>query len=370
MTFTNHMPTKVVFGNGCLNRLGDETRCLGAERIVVVTGRGAMRKTGTLDAVLGLLEGFDVVVFEEVEADPSVETVDSIAEAAAGCDTVVALGGGSPLDAAKAASLVVACGGSARSYLMGEASATKGLNLIAVPTTAGTGSEVTEVSVLSDRTAGLKRSFRSPHMYPKVALDDPQLTKTMPKAVTASSGLDALTHAVEALTSKRSQPLTDPLCMEAAKLALENLEKAYADGQDMTARENMMLASLTAGYGITHAGAGLAHSLSYGLWKAADTPHGLACGTLLPHVMGYNLGYEGGKYARLAKYCGLEDAEELIHRVAEVAESVGAPKNLRGLGIGEKDIDAMAEEAMGGSTKVNPRALNSKQMRQFITEIL
>jgi alcohol dehydrogenase class IV len=369
-SFTYHLPTKIVFGPGALKQLKTQAAGFGAKRVLLVTGSGAMRKTGTLERVLAQLEGFDVTLFEKVESDPSTDTVDAGARMAAGCGLIIALGGGSPLDAAKAISVVAGNGGAAGDYISGKAAARAGPPIIAIPTTSGTGSEVTEVSVLTDRAARRKKSFRSVHMYPSVALDDPELTVTMPREVTASAGLDALTHAVEALTSAKSQPITDALCMEAGKLILDNIVKAYEDGKDIEARQAMMLGSLMAGYGITHAAAGLAHGLSYALWKVADTPHGLACGTLLPHVMRFNLGYEGGKYLALARYCGYKSPEDLISRVEEANKALNVPARLAGLQARESDIGAMVESGMGGSTAVNPRPVDAKTMETFIKKIM
>ena len=369
-SFDYHMPTRVIFGVGSVERLGKVLDEVGADKVIIVTGRGSIKKAGLLDRVAGLLDGFEVRVFDRVEADPSVETVDDGAEDADGVDVVIGLGGGSALDAAKAISAVLGNGGQAAEYIRGRKAEKPGPPIVAIPTTAGTASEVTEVSVLSDRSLKIKKSFRSKHMYPAVALDDPELTKTMPKPVTASTGLDALAHAVEALTSKNSQPIPDVLCMEAAKLVLENLEKAYEDGDDIQARKNMMLGSLMAGFGITHAGAGLSHGLSYGLWRVADTPHGLACGFLLPHVMRFNLGHEGGKYAALARHCGYKSPEDLIGRVEALNEALEVPARLHGFGITERDVEAMVEIGMSGSTRVNPRPVDEKTMREFIRSIL
>jgi alcohol dehydrogenase len=369
MDFTYHMPTKVRFGRGAFGEAGKIVDELGARRILVVTGRGGWkdRLLGRLD---GMLEGREVDVFDEVEADPSVGTVDSGAAKARHADAIVALGGGSPLDAAKAISVVAGNGGGAAEYLAGKKTPNPGPPVIAVPTTAGTGSEVTEVSVLTDREKGLKKSFRSVRMYPYAALDDPELTATMPKDVTAATGLDALTHAVEAYTSTRSQPIPDALCREAAKLILGNIVAAFEDGGDMDAREGMLLGSLMAGFGITHSGAGLAHGLSYSLWKVAGTHHGLACGALLPHVMRFNLGREGGRYAALAGHCGFKSPEALISRVEEVNARLGVPSRLGPLGVGESDVESMLELGLGGSTRVNPRLVDRATLASFIRRII
>jgi alcohol dehydrogenase len=369
-TFNYHMPTRVLFGCGALDELTSVAKEMNVKKALVVSGKGSMRKTGTLERVISLLGETECIVFEDVESDPSNETVDEGVQLGQDCKAVIGLGGGSALDAAKAISAILGNGGSAGEYIKGKKADRPGPPIIAIPTTSGTGSEVTEVSVLADRKQMIKKSFRSKHMYPAVAIDDPILTKTMPDNITASSGLDALTHAIEALTSKKSQPITDVLCLEAGKLILENIRTVYEDGQDMIARENMMLGSLIAGFGITHAAAGLAHGLSYSLWKVAETPHGLACGMLLPHVMRFNTGYDGGKYEILARYCGFKNQEDLIGRVEDLNKVMRVPSRLRGLGISDANVEDMVGLAMGGSTQVNPRPIDEKEMAEFIMAII
>jgi len=370
MDFQYHLPTRIMFGVGVLDELGPVVNEFHPKRVLVVTGRGAMRRTGVLDRVVELLGDRDVLVFEDVESDPSTDTVDRAAALGDGADLIVGLGGGSSLDAAKAVSVVLGNGGKASELIRGKSIAKHGPRIIAIPTTSGTGSEVTEVSVLSERAGRVKRSFRSVHMYPAVALDDPELTRTMPKDVTCSSGLDALTHAVEALTSKKSQPIPDVICLEAGRLVLENIGVAYEDGGNMESRNSMMLGSLMAGFGITHAGAGLAHGLSYSIWRVKGTAHGLACGILLPHVMRFNLGHDGGKYVRLARACGLKKPEDLIFRIEDVCRSMGVPERLGELGFSSDDIEPMIGLGMGGSTKLNPRPVDEKTMRGFIESII
>ncbi|MFH1055347.1 MAG: iron-containing alcohol dehydrogenase [Candidatus Altiarchaeota archaeon] len=369
-SFRYYMPTEVRFGCGVLEDVKPVVEGLEAKRVLIVTGKSAAWKRGVIDRIKELLDGKEITVFDDVESDPSVETVDKAVYATSDVDVILGLGGGSPLDVAKAASVVSANGGKAVEYIRGKGIMKAGPPVIAIPTTAGTGSEVTEVAVLSDRSRMVKKSFRSRHMYPSAALDDPQLTVTMPKEVTASSGLDALTHAIEALTSKMSQPMPDVLCMEAAKLVLDNIVRAYDDDSDMEAREAMMLGSLMAGFGITHAGAGLAHGLSYSLWKAADTPHGLACGVVLPHVMRLNLGYEKGKYDQLARHCRLKDAQELILKVEEIKAALSVPDFLRDVGVKADDIGGMVELGLSGSTRGNPRPVDWETLNLFLRGII
>jgi len=364
--FTYYMPTKVLFGDGCVEKVADAVGEVGGGKVLVVTGKSSMKKTGILDRVLDNISGFDVEVFAQIETDPSVDIVDEGAQNAVGKDVIVALGGGSALDAAKAISVASANSENAIDYLRGETVKNPGPKIVALPTTSGTGSEVTEVSVLSDPKNNIKKSFRSPHMYPATSLDDPQLTYTMPQEVTVSSGFDALTHAVEAYTSKRSQPICDVLCRQATKLAVENLVKTVENPNDAYPRSNMMLASLMAGYGITHSGAGLVHGLSYSLYKTTGVAHGMACAILLPHVMRYNRGYEEGKYTQLADDIGVETVDELIHTIQEIGEKVGVPQHLCEIGVKEDDVSQLVESAMGGSTRVNPRPVKEDDLSGFL----
>ncbi len=370
MNFTYHMPTNVIFGAGTIQDIEEVVDSVGGGKILIVTGKHSMRKTGILDNVLGFLDGREIEVFEQVESDPSTETVDEGVKLALGCDIILGLGGGSPLDAAKAISAVTASGGAALDYMMRRKTASDGMPIVAIPTTAGTASEVTEVSVLTDKKSGVKKSFRSPYMYPKVSIDDPELTRTMPKDVTAASGLDALSHAVESIASIKYQPVPEIICRQAAKLVLENLLNAYDDGDDMSARTNMMLASLMAGYGITHSGAGLAHGLSYSIYMVSATTHGIACGTLLPHVMRYNKGYDRGRMLELAKHCGFKTEDELIDAVDELRDVLGLPPTLSGLGVHEKDVEVMVEYGLGGSTATNPRSVDEKSLSKFVLDII
>ncbi|MFH1403331.1 MAG: iron-containing alcohol dehydrogenase [Candidatus Altiarchaeota archaeon] len=370
MNFEYHMPTRVIFGSGVLDRLGEIVGESDAGKALIVTGSGSMRKTGVLERVISLLGDVSVEVFDNVESDPSVDTIDDAVEYAREVDLIVGLGGGSPLDAAKAISAVVGNGGNAGDYLKGRGIKNPGPGMVAIPTTSGTGTEVTQISVLSDRKTMIKKSIRSPLIYPRVALDDPTLTRTMPREVTAYTGMDALTHAIEAYSSLKSQPMTDILCMEAVRIVLDNIENAYVDGGDMVTRERMMYASLIAGFGITHASAGLAHGLSYAVWRVAGVPHGVAVGLLLPHVMMFNMKAVGGKFDALAEYCGLCDAGELVSRIVEVKESIGIPARLGGIGVGVDDVDSMVELGLGGSTKANPRMVDGDLLAAFIGGII
>ncbi|MBU0762699.1 MAG: iron-containing alcohol dehydrogenase [Candidatus Altiarchaeota archaeon] len=370
MDFNYFLPTKVLFGPVASEKVGNELTLNRCRRVLVVCGRKSMRETGILDKILGCLGEFEVVLFESVESDPSTETINEGVKHAKGCDAVVGLGGGSALDAAKAISVVATNGGDAVKYLEGKKADKIGIPVFAIPTTAGTASEVTQVSVLSDHGKKIKKSFRSQYMYPKTALVDYTLTLSMPKNVTASSGLDALTHAIESMTSTKTQPIPNTICVEAAGLAVKNLGNAYKDGKDNVAMENMMLSSLMAGFGITHSGAGLCHGLSYAIWRLTEKPHGLICGMLLPHVMRYNRGYDRGVYGLLARHCRFKNENELIDKISELNNDMDVPEKLSEWSIGSDDIGEIVKYGMGGSTMTNPRETDPKELAGFIEDII
>ncbi len=362
------MPTRVVFGNGCLDNLADHVT---GENVLIVTGSGgAMKKTGVLKRVKCLLDGSNVKVFDKVEADPSLETVDAGAAICEGMDSIIALGGGSPMDAAKGIAACIGNECSAKDVLYKGKFKKSGPPIIAVPTTSGTGSEVTQVAVLSDREMMIKKSFRHESVYPRVAICDPELTVTMPKKITAQTGLDALSHALEALVAKKSQPITDTLCIEATKLILESLEGAYEFPTDMTFRKDMMLASLLAGFGITVAGAGLSHGLSYGVWKVTGMGHGLAVGLLTPHVMRFNIDHDVGKYLRCARACGYQSTQELIERIEMVNDALDVPKSLGAAGVNKDDMEALIATSLAGSARGNPRKVGKREAKKFIEGLI
>ena len=370
MDFTYLMPTKVVFGKGCVKGVGDAATELNAKKILVVTGKTSMKKTGVLDRVIKLLSDFEVEVFDKVESDPSTDTVDEGAEIAKKYDTILGLGGGSPLDAAKAISLVSANGGDTKKIMETGYAKIKGPDIIAIPTTAGTAAEITMISVLTNRDSMVKKSIRNPYLYPAIALDDVELTLTMPAEITVQTGLDALSHALEALVSTRNQPISDILCIEAAAKILKNIESTTLFGNDLMPRTEMLLASLMAGYGITNAGAGLAHGLSYGLWKASNIGHGLACGMLMPHVMEYNRKHVGDRYNKVAKKIGLENDKELIGLIFQINERLNVPKNLGELNIVEEDVPGIVDVSLGGAAKTNPRKVDVESAKMFLEDLL
>ncbi|HTE19886.1 MAG TPA: iron-containing alcohol dehydrogenase, partial [Armatimonadota bacterium] len=305
ISFTYNSPPKIVFGWGAAAQLPAEAARLG-RRPLLVTGR-SLRTTGALDRILDGLraEGVQPSVHEGVPAEPGLDALQAAMDAAEGADSVIAIGGGSVLDVAKGAAALAGTGATARDYFAGKAVPETGRPLIALPTTSGTGSEVTWVCVLVDGESRRKASIRGGGMMPAVALVDPELTVSCPRAVTAYSGMDAFVQAVEAFTSRGANPMTDALALEAAKLTARWLETAVAEPEHREAREGMALGSMMAGIALNTSRLGLVHGIAHPAGAVTGAAHGLLCGLLMPPVMRFNREAAAEKYARLAEELGL-----------------------------------------------------------------
>jgi alcohol dehydrogenase len=364
-----HIPTRVCFGNRPLERLKEIVGGEKPKQTLLVTGSGVGWKKKIVESIKEITPG-RLKIFSRVEADPSTETVDQAAQELEECDLIMALGGGSVIDAAKAIAVMPANGGRCIEYLAGKKIRKPGVPVIAIPTTAGTGSEVTRISVLSDRDSMIKKSLKDDILYPKHAIVAPSMTYSMPPELTAQTGCDALSHALEALTSNNATALSDPYCYEAAGLILSNLQKAYDNPGDEAARTRMMMASLMAGFAITQAGTGLAHGLAYSLWKMYGIHHGLACAIAMPHVMRYNMLHCQGKYDRLAQYAGMDNTHQLIEAVEKLNQKIGIPENLKGYGIIDDDMDAVIHLGTSGSAKNNCRPIDPATFKKTLDEII
>jgi alcohol dehydrogenase class IV len=303
-SFALSLPDTVAFGYGCRGQIPEIAAEYGAKPLFVV-GKRSMKASGMLDELVKAAKeaGLEPVTFAGVEAEPLVETVDNVRQILTEeeCDVVVAVGGGSVLDVGKAAGALVDSELPAAAHLGGEPLPEDGLAIIAAPTTAGTGSEVTPNSVLRDLSPATKASIRGENLLPVAAIVDPQLTMSAPAQVTAHSGLDAFTQALEAFTSAGANPFTDALAVEAILRIGAWLPMAYRDTKSWPARENLALGSLFAGIALASARLGLVHGLAHPVGLLYDIPHGLACALLLPHVIELNLEAAEEKYA----FCAL-----------------------------------------------------------------
>ena len=372
------MPGRLVFGNGATQELPELMRGLGVSRPLVVTDPGLV-EAGTWGRVKGVLEAAGVAraVFDGVEPDPCVETAYACRDAAraGGHDVLVGLGGGSSLDIAKVAAVMMTNDGDVAGYVGIDRVPGPGTPTILVPTTAGTGSEVTPIAVLSDTKEHLKKGIVSSHLYATVALVDPELAVTCPPRVTAFTGVDTLVHAIEAYTNKFARPFVDALALECMRLVGRHLRRAVACGDDLDARYGMALACLFGGMCLGPVNTAAVHALAYPLGGTYEVPHGVANSLLLPYVMAFNRAADPEKFAAIARALGEstdglapDDAAALsASAVVRLSGDIGIVSRLRDLDIPEDGIDAMAEGAMKVTRllKNNPKPVTLEDAKQI-----
>ena len=374
-------PSRLVMGAGAVAQAGSEAVRFGTCALVV-TGRGSSKKNGSLDKVTASLEavGVKAVVYDQVPSDPDLPSVDNgVALAKAeGCDVIVALGGGSPLDAAKGISMMLANPGKIVDYEF-KAPEKAGPAIIAVPTTAGTGSEITRFTVITDTERVVKMLMQGPGLIPTVSILDPELTLTMPASVTAATGMDALTHATEAYLSSLATPLTDIHALAAIRLIAGALVPATLNGNNVAARQDMLLGQMEAGYAFGNASVGLVHAMARPLGAHFGVPHGKANALLLAPVMAYNRPAAPERFARLAEAfgenaAGLSVREAGLKAVAAIEtlfKETGLPARLSDYGIAEADLDRLTKDsAASGSCAFNPRVPDEKDIRAIFASVL
>ena len=367
------LPGVMHFGWGAVEQVRGEAARLG-KRALLVSGRSAARKTGLLDRVQKLLAaaGVEAVLYDQVESDPSSATVDRGARLAQQekCDLVIGLGGGSPMDAARAIAAVAPTGVPILDHLRGKPIDRPGLPLINIATTAGTASEITAVSVILDEERQLKFGMKSPYWFAKVAITDPELTVTMSPRLTAATGLDALTHALESYLSTQASAPSEALALKSVALAGANLRAAFRDGSSRTAREGMALASMTAGMAFANSGLGLVHGLVHPLGARWNIAHGEACGRFLPYVMEFNRPAAEGKLVEVARALTGEPAataEDGIAAVRSLLSDLGLPCGISDLTISEKQMASLAKDGLlSGAVKTNPRPVTEADSRAIL----
>ena len=359
--FSFVLPTKIVFGPGCIRTIGSELLELGALRPLIVTDRGVC-DAGVLDKVLAALpKEVDYKVFDKVEANPKDSDVAAGAEAysAFGADSILAVGGGSPIDCAKSIGVLVANAASDIKAFEGKGVPSKPLPpLVCVPTTSGTGSELTFSSVITDTKNGYKMTVKNAFTAPKTAICDPELTLTVPPAITAATGMDALTHAVEAFTATCSEPISDAVALYAIELISQNLVPAFINGNDLEARSRMLMGSMLAGIAFSHSDVASVHCIAESLGGMYDLPHGVCNAIFLPYLMEYNMNYCEQQYARIGKAMGLDGcAQSAVNAVKQLAKEVQLP-SFSSLNVDPDDFMEIAlTSAKNLSNESNPRPM-------------
>jgi len=376
--------TRIVFGPGTLSRLGELARALGGRRALGVTDAGIVAAGHAGRAVTALEEaGIAAAVYDGVRENPTTEDVDACVAAAreAGADLLVGLGGGSSIDAAKGANFLLTGGGVMRDYWhTGRAFEGDMLPFIAVPTTAGTGSEVQSYALIADAETHQKMACGDPKAAPRVALLDPELTVSQPARVTACTGLDALAHAVESAVTRPRSPVSWLYSREAFRLLAGNFERVLDTPGDAEARAAMLLGAAYAGLAIENSMLGAAHSMANPLTAHFGVIHGQAVGLMLPHVVRFNAVRETADlYRDLAAYAGLvpptaaaqEGAEGLVFHLTRAQERAGIPLSLAACGVAEDAVPMLAAEAAQQWTaRVNPRDVTAEDFAHLYREAL
>jgi len=365
LSFVYFGPTKVVFGAGTARDCGVEMAGLGCRRALVVTDPGVMQ-AGLVEGVLKALGDRCVGLFSDIPQDTGVGVVNRAAAFARekGADCVVSVGGGSVIDTGKMVCILLTEGGGIENF--------EGIQLltrpqtphIVIPTTAGTGSEATCMAVILDERKGQKILSVESFNAPRIAILDPVMTAKLPPLLTASTGMDALTHAVEALQSLQREPIADGLAMHAIRLICRYLPVCTKNGGDLAARGQVQLAATMAGWAFGNAMVGLVHAMAHSLGAVARTPHGIANGILLPHVMAFNLDDAAESYALVAEALGVRErgaddrtaAEAAIAEIRAFLKRIGHPERLSEVGVKEADLPKAAALCLSdGAIVNNPR---------------
>jgi alcohol dehydrogenase len=379
--FSFYAPTRIEYGVGKMNQLADEVKGLRGKRLLIITDNGII-KAGLLTKIEEHLKNaaLEFTIFSDVESNPKDTTVDEVAALAKkeGVDVLVAVGGGSPMDTAKAASVLVTNGGTLDQYYRLKEVKLRPLPLITIPTTAGTGSEVTPWAVITDtrKEPHTKETIGSALTYANIALVDPILTVGLPSHLTAYTGIDALTHAIEGYFALTAEPIADGICLNAIKLISSNLAPAVLNGNNLEARDGMMLGSLLAGLGFANSDCALVHCIGEAIGGFYDTHHGLLMGIFLPYVLEYNLVSRPERFAEIAQVMG-EDIRGLS-TMAAAYKSVDAVVNLskiismpvfKDIKVKTEDFPIIAEIATQNSSyPSNPRNASVADIVRILKE--
>ena len=368
------LPTRNVFGQGSAREAGELMKSLGGRKTMIVTDR-FLGQNGMAQQIQDILtqSGVDSVIISGAEPNPTDKNVAAgVAEFQKnGCDSILSLGGGSSHDCAKGIGMVAANGGTIHEYEGIDKSKNPLMPLMAVNTTAGSASEITRFCIITDTTRKVKMAIVDWRITPQIAINDPELMKGMPPALTAATGMDALTHAIEAYVSTNSNPLTDAAATMAIQMITHYLPKAVANGNYMKARDKMAYAQYLAGIAFNNASLGYVHAMAHQLGGLYNLPHGVCNAVLLPHVMRFNLIGNMTRFKEIALSMGVRGenmscsaaAEEGIEAVKRLSRRLGIPANLKELGVRPEDFALMAENAQKDVCSLtNPRIATEDQI--------
>lgn len=378
--FNFKIPQEIICGNDSILKLPEILRKQQLKKVMVISGPN-LNKMGVVKKITDILnrEGIGFATFVEIEANPSVETVDQATKAflASKADSIIALGGGSPIDVAKAVGVLAKYGGSITEYEGADKVPGAIIPMIVIPTTAGTGSEVTAFSVITDRKRNYKLTVFSYELIPAYAILDPSLVMTSPAKTAAACGIDALVHAIEAYLSKAASPFSDAMAEKAMEMIGKNIRLFVADRQNEKAAENMLYGSMFAGIAFAWARLGNVHAMAHPLGGYFDVPHGVANAILLPVVLEYNALADDGRYEKIYNYIKNDNGadnfvpEILVAEIRKLTQALGIPENLTAVGVTKDLIPAMAIDAMkSGNIAINPRITTQKDIEELYQRAL
>lgn len=369
-----YWPALNLVGPGAVKEIGAEIKNLGLKKVLIVTDK-VLNDLGVVKQIIDVLEKENVkfAIFDEVQPNPTMKNCHDGLDKfnAENCDSIISIGGGSPQDCAKAVGILKTNGGKISDYEGIFVSKNKSVPIVAVNTTAGTASEVTINYVITDEVRHIKMVMVDPNSLATISVNDPELMINKPAGLTAATGMDALTHAIESYITAGAFRLSDTLSLEAIKLIGESLETAVKDGKNIEARSKMAWASYTAGLSFSNAGLGIVHSMAHQLGSEYNLPHGVANAVLLPHVEEFNMDACGEKFRDIAKAlgtCTKDMTTEEVNKVAiqaikDLSAKVGIPKGLKELGVKEEDFGKLADQALADAcTGGNPKKVSKEDI--------
>lgn len=374
---------RIIAGPGSIESLPEVVADFPAKKVLIITDQGVW-KAGLIDKPKGLLEaaGIEVAVINDTPPEPEVGQVQTIYEAAGrlDCQLVIGIGGGSSMDVAKLVAIMLTNKLSVKDLVNKAKIEKRGVPTVMVPTTAGTGAEVTPNAIVLVPEEELKVGIVSPKMMPDCVILDPVLTLGLPPAITAATGMDALTHAIECYTSKKANPFSDTFALKAITLISRSIRRAYTDGSDLEARHDMLLGAMFGGISIATSSTTAVHALAYPLGGKYRMPHGLSNAILLPHVMKFNLDAAEAKFRDIGvamgiNVTGLNDraaAEKMIDNLYSLISDLNIRSSLKEKGITEADLDLMVEAAAKVTRLLdnNPKPMSKDDMREIYTKLL
>lgn len=379
---TFYVPATNLMGRGCINQLGEQIKTLGFKKALLVTDKFLRNSPVFAKAIAPLQEiALEFVVFDDVKPNPTVANVEAglALLKAENCDFIISLGGGSPQDAASGISILATNGGKMTDYEGVDKTQKKAMPVVAINTTAGTSAEITINYVITDDSRGVKMIMIDKNSLALMSVNDPELMLDKPASLTAATGIDALTHAIEALVTPGAYPVTDVVAEAAVQLIFENLPTAVEDGNNIEARENMVYAIFLAGMAFNNAGLGYVHAMAHQLGGLYDLPHGVCNAMLLPIVERENVKVVPEKFRRIAEVLGMdingksdqETADYVIDQIKELSKKVGIPEKLSELGVTEIDLVKLAENAqLDACAGANPYLPTVAETIEMFKEIL